>query len=148
MEPDRVGRKLGVGMRVASGMLRDRAAQTAQTVRQNAPEYLEQRAERGKNIATGARRGAKKFGESIWGPFVHAGSVLWLEITGLFFALFGLFFVQGVYRLRADWRTGPSHQRLVVYAVVALVFLYFSVSSFYRAGQKQKKRKAQLQDPS
>jgi predicted anti-sigma-YlaC factor YlaD len=123
-------------------MLRDRAAQTAQTVRQDAPVYTA----RTKNAASGAKQGAKKFGEAVWGPFVHAGSVLWLEVTGLFFALFSLFFAQGVYRLRADWRTGPNHQRLVIYAVVAIVFFYFAVSSFYRAHRKQQKRTAQLRD--
>ena len=134
MKPDRVGRTLGVGARVASGMLRDRASQTAKTVRQDAPVY----AARGKNAVTGA----KKIGQSIWGPFVHAGSVLWLEVTGLFFALFSLFFVQGAYRLRADWRTGPNHQRLLIYAAIAILFLYFAASSFYRAHRKQKRRKA------
>lgn len=144
MEPDRVGRKLGVGVRVASGMLRDRATQTAQTVQQAAPAYIEQSTARTKGIAAGLNKGTKRFGQSVWGPFVHAGGVLWLEITGLFFALFSLFFIQGVYRLRAAWRTGPNHQRLLIYAVVALIFLYFAASSFYRAHKKQRKRKAEL----
>jgi len=144
MEPDRVGRKLGIGVRVASGMLRDRTAQTVQTVQQDAPAY----AARGMKAAAGAKEGAKKFGQSIWGPFVHAGSVLWLEITGLFFALFSLFFAQGVYRLRADWRSGPGHERLLVYAFIAIGFMYFAVSSFYRAGRKQRQRKSQSPDRS
>jgi hypothetical protein len=140
MEPDRVGRKVGIGVRVASGILRDRAAQTVQTIQQDAPARLQQGAARSKTAATGA----KKFGQSIWGQFAHAGSVLWLEITGLFFALFSLFFIQGVYRLRADWRTGPSHQRFLIYAVVAIVFMYFAISSFYRAHRRQQKRNMEL----
>ncbi|MGC2163946.1 MAG: hypothetical protein WA634_18740 [Silvibacterium sp.] len=139
MKPDRVGRKVGVGVRVASGMLRDRAAQTAQTVRQDAPAYVA----RGKSVAAGTKRGAKRFGESVWGPFVHAGNILWLEITGVFFAIFSLFFVQGAYRFRADWQSGPHHQRALVYAIIAVVFFYFAVSSFYRAHKKQQKRNAQ-----
>jgi predicted anti-sigma-YlaC factor YlaD len=144
MQPDRVGRKLGVGMRVASGMLRDRATQTGQTIRQDAPVY----AERSRNAIAGTKKGAKRFGEAVWGPFVHAGGVLWLEITGLFFALFGLFFAQGVYRLRADWRTGPNHERLLIYGVVAIVFFYFAASSFYRARRKQQRQKARMQSNS
>ena len=136
MEPDRVGRRLGIGMRVASGMLRDRASQTAQTVRQEAPAHVA----RGIKAASGAKRGAKRFGESIWGPFVHASGVLWLEITGVFFAIFSLFFVQGAWRLRTDWRAGVNHQHFVMYAAVAVLFFYFAVSSFYRARRKQKKR--------
>lgn len=142
MEPDRVGRKLGIGVRVASGMLRDRATQTAQTVRQEAPAHVE----RARTTATKTRRGAKRFGEAIWGPFVHASGVLWLEITGLFFALFSLFFAQGVYRLRSDWHGGPNHQKLMIYAAVGVLFLYFAVSSFYRARRKQKKREMQLRN--
>lgn len=120
-------------------MLRDRAAHTAQTVRQDAPAY----AVRAKTTAAGLKRGGKRFGESIWGPFVHVGGVLWLEITGCFFAVFSLFFAQGVYRLRAGWQTGPDHQKIVIYAAVAILFLYFSISSFYRAHKKQQKRNTQ-----
>lgn len=123
-------------MRVASGLLRERAAQTA---RRDAPVY----AERAKATAVGLKRGGKRFGEAVWGPFVHAGGVLWLEITGLFFAIFCLFFLQNVYRLRADWRTGPNHEKFLIYAAVGVAFLYFSVSSFYRARKKQRKKRAQ-----
>ena len=140
MEPVRVGRKLGVGARVASVMLRDRTAHTAQAAKRDAPAY----AARAKTTAAGVKRGGKRFGQSVWGPFVHAGGVLWLEISGCFFAIFSLFFIQGVYRLRADWHTGPNHEKLIIYAVVGIVFLYFSVSSFYRAHKKQqRKRKEQ-----
>ena len=91
----------------------------------------------------GVKRGGKRFGEAVWGPFVHAGGVLWLEITGLFFAIFGMFFVQGVYRLRTDWHAGPNHQKLVIYGCVAILFFYFSITSFYRAHKKQKRKKEQ-----
>lgn len=124
-------------MRVASGMLRERAAQSAQTVRQDAPVYVA----RTKAAASGVKKGSKRFGEAVWGPFVHASGVLWLEITGIFFGLFSLFFIQGAYRLRADWRSGPSHQKFIIYAAVAVVFLYFAVTSFYRAHEKQRRRK-------
>lgn len=137
MKPDRVGRRIGVGMRVASGMLRERAERTAQTVRQEAPAHVA----RGIKATSAARRGAKRFGESVWGPFVHAGSVLWLEITGVFFAIFSLFFIQNAWRLRAAWQTGPHHDKFLMYTAVAVVFLYFSASSFYRAGKKQRRKR-------
>jgi len=134
MEPTRVGRKLGIGVRVASGILRDRASQAAHSMQQEAPAYAARSAETGRAVATGA----KNFGRSFLGPFAHAGSVLWLEITGLFFFLFALFFAQGAYRMRHAWYSGADHTRLITYAVVALVFLYFSFSSFYRARRKEK----------
>jgi hypothetical protein len=142
MEPDRFGRKLGVGVRVASGMLRDRASQTAHSMQKEAPVYVEraaqQSAERGRSVA----RGVRKFGQGIWGPFAHASGVLWLEVTGLFFALFGLFFAQSAYKLRHAWWTGGEHTRFMLYLAVTVVFFYFTFSSFYRARQKEKKRKA------
>jgi|SRR5579875_1102107 len=138
MESNRVGRTIGVGVRVASGMLRGRAAQTARIVRQEAPAH----AARGIRAASGARRGAKRFGESIWGPFVHASGVLWLEITGVFFGIFSLFFIQGAWRIHDAWHSGPRHQRFLLYSAVAILFLYFSLSSFYRASRKQRKRRS------
>jgi hypothetical protein len=135
MEPTRVGRKLGIGVRVASGMLRDRASQAAHSMQQEAPAYAARSAQTGRAVATGARI----FGKSIWGPFAHASGVLWLEITGLFFFLFGLFFAQGAYRMRHAWHAaGPAHTRVLAYAIVALVFFYFAFSSFSRARRKER----------
>ena len=130
-----MGRKLGIGVRVASGLLRDRASQAAHSVQQEAPAYAARSAQASRAVAAGA----KGFGKSVWGPFAHAGGVLWLEITGLFFFLFGLFFAQGAYRMRHAWyASGPSHTRLILYAIVALLFFYFTFSSFYRARRKEK----------
>jgi hypothetical protein len=134
MEPTRVGRKLGIGVRVASGIFRDRASQAAHSMQQETPAYAARSAQTGRAVASGA----KKFGKSVWGPFAHVGGVLWLEITGLFFALFGIFFAQGAYRMRHAWHSGVDHTRLLVYAIVALVFFYFAFSSFYRARLKEK----------
>ena len=130
MEPDRLGRKVGVGVRVAGGMLRDRATQTAHSMQQQAPVYAER--------ARAVKREGKRFGESIWGPFAHAGSVLWLEVTGLFFGLFGFYFAQNAYKLRHAWRGGPEQARFLVYCAITAVFLYFAVSSFYRARRKER----------
>jgi Na+/H+-translocating membrane pyrophosphatase len=93
----------------------------------------------GPSKAATAKRGARAFGQAVLGPFTHAGSILWLEITGLFFALFALFFVQSVYRVRTAWRQGPEHAHLLLYCVLALGFGWFSVSSFTRAYGKNKR---------
>ncbi|MFY9939274.1 MAG: hypothetical protein WAK33_20500 [Silvibacterium sp.] len=143
MEPDRFGRKLGVGVRVASGMLRDRASQTAHSMQKEAPAYVERAAQQSAERGRSAARGVRKFGQGIWGPFAHASGVLWLEVTGLFFALFGLFFAQSAYKLRHAWWTGGEHTRFMLYLAVTVVFFYFTFSSFYRARVKEKKRKAQ-----
>src|ERR1700746_3802105 len=130
MEPKKVGRTLGIGVRVASNMLRERVekASAAQSTpvetgngRPAAPPQTRTGIKLDSKVA-GAKRGAKAFGRAFLGPFTHAGSILWLEITGLFFALFALFFVQSVYRVRTSWRQGPEHGHLLLYAGLAVAF--------------------------
>ena len=147
MEPKKVGRTLGIGVRVASNMLRERvekasAAHSAPGETGNGrPAARPQTRDRIKldSKVAGAKRGAKAFGQAFLGPFTHAGSVLWLEITGLFFALFALFFVQSAYRVRTSWRLGPEHVHLLLYIVLAVGFAWFSVSSFLRAYRKSRR---------
>src|ERR1700742_379336 len=148
MEPKKVGRTLGIGVRVASNMLRDRvekatAAPSGSLERENgrpAAPPPPRASIRMDSRLTGAKQGAKAFGRAFLGPFTHAGSILWLEITGLFFALFALFFVQSVYRIRGSWWRGPEHGHLLLYAALAVGFAWFSVSSFIRAYRKNKRR--------
>jgi hypothetical protein len=64
---------------------------------------------------------------------------LWLEITGLFFAFFALFFAQNIYRVRAAWKHGPDHNHLLLYLLLAVVFTWFSASSFLRAYRKSQR---------
>ncbi|HVW76672.1 MAG TPA: hypothetical protein VHB45_03605 [Alloacidobacterium sp.] len=143
MEPNTIGRKLGVGVRVASKMLMDRATRgnpspaaqenpTTQQVAHQPPVY----SAKGKAVA----REGRKFGEALWKPVAHAGGVLWLEVTGLFFGIFTLFFASNTYKLRNAWVAGPDHQRFLVYSLVTLAFAYFTFSSFYRARKKEKLR--------
>jgi hypothetical protein len=135
MEPKKVGRTLGIGVRVASNMLRQRVAHAAaaRDTRPPAPPPPLS------NRVVAAKRGAKAFGQALLGPFTHAGKVLWLEITGLFFALFALFFAQNVYRFRDAWRPGPEHSHLLLYCALTLAFAWFSCSSFARAYRLSKR---------
>src|ERR1700678_4176510 len=147
MEPKKVGRTLGIGVRVASNMLRERveraaASSPAASTTGNCPPMPASTSVRSvpmsRRVAT-AKRGAKAFGQALLGPFTHAGGVLWLEITGLFFALFALFFVQSVYRVHTAWRHGPEHSHLLLYCAMAFIFAWFSVSSFAKAYRKSKR---------
>lgn len=127
MGANRVGRTVGVGTRVLARLMRDRAQRGATHVEKQAPVYKE----RARRLGEGSRR----FGHSLWRPFAHASRTLWLEVTGLFFGIFTLFFASNVWRLRASWLAGPSHHRFILYAVITAVFLYFTVSSFVRASR-------------
>ena len=124
MEPKKVGRTLGIGVRVASNMLRERVRTGCRSPSSHRaagngwerPRRLRRRQQsQYRNRVAGVKRGAKAFGQAFLGPFTHAGSVLWLEITGLFFALFAVFFAQSVYRVHAAWRQGPEHTHLLLY---------------------------------
>jgi len=68
-------------------------------------------------------------------------SVLWLEVTGSFFAIFALSLGIAVWKNRhafaAGWNTEPAH-KLVVYLLAFAAFAYFAVSSFLRAKRRER----------
>jgi len=146
MGAETAGRKLGIGLRLAARAAKGRAAQAGAAVNpppmprnlKAVPAAAAQANARAKAIA----EGTKRFGEAVWGPMAHTGSVLWLEITGLFFALFAAFFGQSVYRFRNAWKGGPDHTHFVIYAALTVLFSIFTVSQFYRARLKEKKNRA------
>ena len=152
------GRALGIGVRVAGKALLEekplspKAKQAAEQARLQA---VRQAGERGRAAGTtlgvstrklshGTRnvaQGSRNFAHAVWNPFAVASSVLWLEITGMFFALFALFFTQHLYTLRGSWRSGPEHSRFLLYALLVVLFTYFAATSFLRASRKQKRRR-------
>jgi hypothetical protein len=157
MEPNRFGRKLGIGVRVASRMAKQRAAQAASaspaapsqsnTASQSSaprPAAAQPTPRPAKNYVEPARRvgeGSRRFGQAFFGPLKHVSGTLWLEITGLFFALFAIFFAQNAWSTRASALHGPEHQHFLLYAIVTLVFLYFSISSFVKAMRRGRRRR-------
>jgi hypothetical protein len=152
MEPNRFGRKLGIGVRVASRMAKERAAKAASATQSTAPASAAQPSHTtprpaasqppsrpAKNLVEPARRvgeGTRRSGQAFWEPLKHVSATLWLEITGLFFALFAVFFGQNAWRTRSSVLHGPEHAHFLLYAIVTLVFLYFCVSSFVKAARR------------
>jgi hypothetical protein len=150
MEPRKVGRTLGIGVRVASNMVRQRVEQARQTPpAQPGPNPRPQDTEsvpagrRMADQAANARRGVRAFAQALVAPLTHAGGILWLEISGLFFALFAVFFAQSVYRLRGALHgagtLSADARHLLLYALLTIGFAWFSVSSFVRARRKTKR---------
>ncbi len=143
------GRALGIGLRVAGNKLLAPSAPEAPeaTAARDATRRAEIAAaarstgERSRRVATGLGRGTRNFTRAVWNPFALATGVLWLEITGAFFALFALFFAQHLYEQRGAWVQNRPGGRghLMLYAGLLLLFAYFSASSFYRAHRKQKR---------
>lgn len=147
MEPHKFGRKLGIGVRVASRMVKERAAEQKSAPNSTPPQtssVSNSVVSAKTNIHESSKRvaqGSKRFGKAFLGPLGHAASVLWLEITGVFFALFALFCLQSLWRVRSAYISGADHQKFILYAVLSLVFGYFCISSFFRARRKESRRR-------
>jgi len=69
-------------------------------------------------------------------PFRRVGGSIFLEVVGVFFLLFVVVFGNWAWRLRAEAVQGPEHAKFLVYAGMMLLFLYLTVSSFWRARRK------------
>ncbi len=154
MQPNRLGRALGIGARVAAEKLRDGTAGAAAAVQrsraaQPAPaattpakpmQPASPSTPSAPNIAEGSRRfarGAGRFSASMWRPFAHATGILTLQITGSFFAIFTLVFAVHSWQLYKS--AGWHDHHLPLYAAFAVLFAWFTVSSFWRASRKQKR---------
>jgi hypothetical protein len=164
MGAETTGRKLGIGMRLFARAVQQgataataasRSSQTAnssnaaQSNYPPTPAYAPPIAPNQiKNKAGGIARGAKRFGEAVWGPLAHTGGVLFLEITGLFFALFAAYFGQAAYKSRYAYRleSGQFHfvflSWLTAFAALTLLFTFFTLSAFVKAYLKEKKNRA------
>jgi hypothetical protein len=86
-------------------------------------------------LASRVAPAARAAAAGITTPFRRASRALWHELTGSFFALFAVSFAAGVWHTRADAFSAIPNDRYRFYAfgAFALLFAYFSISSFLRA---------------
>ncbi len=92
--------------------------------------------------AVAATKHAGKLGKAVWTPVARFSSVVWLQVTGLFFALIAMFMFQGVWKERAAMHLPlTSHDGTKFWGMAAafLVFAYFTVSNFVRAWMKDRR---------
>jgi hypothetical protein len=85
---------------------------------------------------TAAGRQAK---DSLMTPVARFSSVVWLQVTGVFFALVAFTMGAAAWRARAGFYAATnSHDAMKAYAYVAVcvLFTYFTVSSFVRASRQ------------
>ena len=139
MRPQSVGRALGIGLRVAGRIAGQRMAGGGPTVHAPAANKLD-------GAAAGMKADGRKAGRTAGGvvrgvggflrPFQRVGGILWLEVTGVFFLLPVLVFAPTLWRARASWLHGPDHGLFLVTAGIVTVFLYLSLSSFWRARKR------------
>jgi hypothetical protein len=140
MKPQTVGRVLGVGLRVAGRLAGQRLAGSAGST-PSRPVTVPGVGGAGISRDTGrkAAKAAANVGRGLGGfvrPFSRVGGKIVLEVTGVFFLLFVLVFGQMVWRTRSNYAQGAEHQKFLIAAGLMLVFLYLSVSSFWRARRK------------
>ncbi|MGP8269422.1 MAG: hypothetical protein ACLQLH_05095 [Terracidiphilus sp.] len=134
MKPQNIGRTLGIGLRIAGRIAGQSIAAGAQAAA-NQPASQPTARTAGKV----AGRATRSLGRGIGGflqPFRRIGGILWLEVTGVFFFLFVVVFARFAWITRMDYAQGPNHSKFLVSSGVALVFLYLTLSSFWRARHK------------
>jgi hypothetical protein len=155
MDRVRFGRALGYGARHAAKTLLQaadaastpspaRPAGAAATSRpaQHTPA---ERVVQTQQTVVAATKHAGKLGRSVWTPLARFSSVVWLEVTGLFFALIAMFMAQGAWKDRAAMKLPlRSHEAMKFYALVAAfaVFAYFTVSNTVRAYLRERRHAA------
>jgi len=142
MKPHSLGRTLGIGLRVAGRLAGQRAAASLnpgvtadRPPSQAAPPASAQNRAVGQSavqVTKGVARGVGGFLR----PFHRIGGILWLEVTGVFFALPVLVFSPTVWRTRASYLQGPDHRTFLTSSIIVIVFLYLCVTSFWRARRK------------
>jgi hypothetical protein len=149
MNPNEIGKKLGIGVRVAGRIAQQRAqereqnranvqsnpAQGSQSLYDPLPRAIPSAREiqaKSRNLSRAAGRGIGGFLR----PFGRVGGILWLEMTGFFFGLFALYFAVDLWRTRLSYAAGPQHSRFLIAATLTVIFSYLSASSFWRANRK------------
>jgi hypothetical protein len=154
MRAQKIGRVLGIGVRVAGRIAGQwlagstqttaraphapQAAAVAGAVLQDGRAAAQKAAQVAGQMSAEAGRGMSRGAAAFLRPFRRVGSILWLEVTGVFFLLPVIVFTPYLWRYRASFLHGPDHRTFVVSACVVLVFLYLGVSSFWRARQRSK----------
>ncbi|HEV2323190.1 MAG TPA: hypothetical protein VGS10_04465 [Terracidiphilus sp.] len=138
MRPKTIGRVLGIGVRVAGRVAGQRLAaqaggqiHSAQAVPSTGPTSREAGQAAGR-ASRGLARGLSGF----FRPFAKVGHALWLEVAGVFFLVPVLIFGSYMWRIRASWKHGPDHTYFLISCAVVTMFLYLSITSFWRASRR------------
>jgi len=137
MKPEKIGRTLGIGLRIAGRVAGERIAASAQTAPAAPPASTASGPSGNQN--TDRTVGSASITRGLSGflrPFRRVGGILWLEVTGSFFFLFALVAGVGLLRSRPAHLHGPYDRNFLAALVVIVVFSYLGVTSFWRARKK------------
>ena len=152
MKPSEIGRRLGIGVRVAGRIAteaaQDRTAHSGpgpgqavprQTVANLAAEVRGAQSDMRQQVTGVASRASRSAGRGVGGflrPFSRVGGILWLEVTGFFFGMFAAWFALDLWKARQSYVHGPDHQRFLIDCALTALFVYLCVSSFLRAQRR------------
>jgi len=151
MDRVKFGRALGYGTRHAAKTLMQAAeAASAPKPKPNEPPSPPQQVSPpyGTRMSAAARRipdaqavkaAGKQAKSSLVTPVVRFSSVVWLQVTGVFFGLVAFTMGMAAWKARAAVHAAAnSDGAMKVYAYVAVcaLFTYFTVSSFVRAARR------------
>ncbi|HLI03601.1 MAG TPA: hypothetical protein VKU93_04945 [Terracidiphilus sp.] len=126
MKAKTIGRVVGTGVRVAGRIAGERIARAGP--RPGGTANL--------RAASEARRRVVQGLAGFLRPFRRAGGIVWLEVTGVFFLLPVIVFSPMIWATRASWEHGPDHRRFLASVILVAVFLYLSITSFWRARKR------------
>jgi hypothetical protein len=144
MRPRNIGRALGIGVRVAGRIAGQWIAGPAPSAG-SAPQPVQAGTTAASSRVAGQSAGqmASQAGRSVsqgvgglLRPFRRVGGILWLEVTGVFFLLPVVVFAPTLWRTGADYSQTTDHRTFWATVVVMAVFLYLSVTSFWRARRR------------
>jgi hypothetical protein len=155
MKANEIGKRLGIGVRVAGRIAQQRAQEQAARARMQAEatahaqptpseyappsKYSQRSVPTPAEVKAQAGQFSRAAGRGVLGflrPFGRVGGILWLEVTGFFFGMFALYFAIDIWRSRLGYASGPMHQRFLIAVGLTLVFSYLSASAFWRAGRR------------
>ena len=139
MKPHSIGRFLGIGLRVAGRIAGQRVTANAQAAASAPARPAAASAAQSRAAGQAAGQATRGVAHGVGGflrPFRRVGGILWLEVTGVFFFLFVVVFARFAWITRLSYAHGPDHMRFLVYAAMVAVFLYLTVTSFWRARRR------------
>ena len=151
MDRVRFGRALGYGARHAAKTLMKAAdaATTPAPARPGTPrgpaapvDRVAEKVVQTQRTVAATKKQAGRLGRSVWTPLARFSSVVWLQVTGLFFGLIAMFLAQGAWKERAAWRLPVGSHEATKFWVLAIAFAafgYFAVSNFVRAWLRERR---------
>jgi hypothetical protein len=142
MDRVRFGRALGYGARHAVKSLMQAADAATSPDPSAGRKGVAERVVQTRQVVQQSAVHAGKLKRSVWSPLAKFSGVLWLQVTGTFFALIATVLGAALWSRRTEFRMpAGSHEAEKFYflLVVFVAFAYFAVSNFVRAYRRERK---------